>query len=66
MIETRIYCDRCKKQIRSEKVNTMRLLDFEASNDFEHYHLCGSCTRGLRNFLSKRVLNYNDISKEDF
>lgn len=61
------YCDRCGRVIKSDnlKISTIRALDYDKSNDYEVLHLCHSCMNYFWSFMAKRVLSYNDISKED-
>lgn len=66
MTRIRIFCDRCGKGLNKPKRNQIRVLDFSKSNEFIAKDLCDSCTRGLWNHMAKKILSYNDISKEDF
>lgn len=72
MIKTMIFCDRCGRLINTRygaldnRLSHIKLLDYSKSSDYSTIILCDSCMRGLYNFMEKRVLSYDDISKEDF
>lgn len=67
MKQIMFYCDRCGRKIPSKdlRINVIRALDYQKSNDYETLNLCNSCMKYFWSFMSKKVLSYSDISKED-
>lgn len=67
MRDLRITCDRCGKLIPEPITMQIRALDFDKKGpDFVRLDICRSCMNGFWNYMSKRVISYSDISKEDF
>lgn len=68
MKEIIFFCDRCGKRIyRTYELKTsfIKVMDYDVGPDFKTLYLCKTCLNHFYNFMRKKVLSYNDISKED-
>lgn len=64
MTTTKVYCDRCGREIKTKLVNQIRVLDYDASDTFVCYDICKSCIRAFNNLMAKRVIDYSDITRD--
>lgn len=69
MTETKVYCDRCKKEIDNTSMtlgchNVIRVLDWATGTEYENFDICPACMRGFHNFIERSVQSYADITKD--